>query len=176
MLTEVLKRHWRAIMHKPDQVCPAWRVSFEAFATDMGDPPSARAYVRRPDLLNPWGPGNCEWQARPLAAREPMRVKPDEIPFLIEMVEQGAKVADVAKAFGVTATAVRSLLSRRSISARHASGAKGPRTKITTQDAEAIRRDYATRARTVAAMAKDYGVSPRAVYDVLNEYTWKRQV
>lgn len=171
---------WAVLRERyPDDMAPEWAASSETFAHDMGLRTLALPRPERIDVSKPWGPGNARWAPRlPLkkGVQYNRKIAANDIPLLLEMVEAGTPVAVVATTFGVTDGAIRNILCRRGISVRQyrQPPAEHRGAKLTAQDAEAIRRDYATRARTVAAMAKDYGVSPRAVYDVLNEYTWKR--
>ena len=41
-------------------MCPAWKVSFDAFFADLGDPQPGMIPVRL-DTRKPFGPGNWEW-------------------------------------------------------------------------------------------------------------------
>lgn len=163
----------------PNNLCPAWREDPEAIARDIDPRPSSRARLMRIDRTRPFGPDNWEWRM-PCSSRLPSnrKVKPNELPLLLEMVEAGTPISAVAKAFGITSGGVRNILCRRGIKANQTrrEGAQSPcQPKITPDIATAIRTRY-VEGESVQDLADEYGLKLRAAYYVISGKTWKREV
>lgn len=165
---------WTAQMTaNPDNLCPEWRLNHEAIARDISPRPSGGARLMRIDRTRPFGPDNWEWRMRgsprPSSNR---KVKPDELPLLLEMVETGTPIDVVAKVFGITGGGVRNILCRRGI--RVGQRRDDPfRPKITPEAADAMRARY-VEGENVQDLADEYGLKLRAAYYVISGKTWKR--
>jgi hypothetical protein len=58
------KRHIRDYQQRGITICPQWFRSFEAFYTDLGDPPSPAHSLDRIDNDGNYEPGNVRWATR----------------------------------------------------------------------------------------------------------------
>lgn len=62
-----LRLIWRNLRSRAQGAYPPSWTRFEAFLSDVGERPSSKHQLRRPDPARPWGPDNFAW-------REPVRV------------------------------------------------------------------------------------------------------
>lgn len=76
-------------------VCDRWKNSFEAFLTDMGQPPSGTEIDRYPNNDGNYEPGNCRWATRIEQARNKRNVQ------MIEHEGQSLPIGAWAMRFGV---------------------------------------------------------------------------
>lgn len=87
------------------RVCDRWQ-SFEAFAADMGEPPSRRHSIDRIDVDGHYEPGNCRWAT----AKEQGNNKRDNC--VIEHAGERLTVAQWAERIGVKANTITCRLVR----------------------------------------------------------------
>lgn len=97
-------------------VCDRWRDSFENFLSDMGARPSPRHSIDRIDNDGPYSPDNCRWSTnqQQFANTRQVKLNPVSVCLARHMGRRGARVPDIAWAFGISDVQVRNVLRRRS--------------------------------------------------------------
>jgi hypothetical protein len=83
------------------KVCERWASSFEAFLSDMGDPPDDKAQLDRVDVDGDYEPSNCRW----VSPKENSRNKRTNA--VIEFNGERRCMTEWAELIGITHQALR---------------------------------------------------------------------
>lgn len=89
------------------RVCARWQSSFEAFLSDMGEPPEGMT-LDRIDPNGHYEPGNCRWATDAVQKRNRSCVKLDEdkVRAIRRDLAEGNAVRALGRRYGVSATAI----------------------------------------------------------------------
>ncbi len=88
------------------QVCPAWRLSFQAFLADMGRRPGPNYSLDRRDSDGNYEPRNCRWATREQQGRNKRNN------HVLEVGDLGGTLSEWAERTGVGKTTIRERLRR----------------------------------------------------------------
>jgi hypothetical protein len=93
------------------RICDRWRMSFDAFAADMGPRPNGMS-IDRIDVNGNYEPGNCRWATSTEQARNTRLValEPHEPAQIRWLAECGYRQTDIARHFGVSTSVVNKVV------------------------------------------------------------------
>ena len=94
------QENWEHYGGRGIKVCERWRLSFEAFLTDMGVRPSGDHSIERNDVNGDYGPDNCRWATRAEQAANRRNSR------IIEAFGERLTLSEWGRRYGVSLSAI----------------------------------------------------------------------
>jgi hypothetical protein len=147
------------------KVCDRWQ-KFENFYADMGDRPTPRHQIDRIDNSGPYSPENCQWAIPSVQAKNKRNSR------YLTANGESLHMAEWARRLGCNPAAILARLATGMPEAEAVTKPipERPNSKLTSEDAAAIRATYPN--KSMQAIADLYGVSKKTILNVIHGKTF----